>query len=271
VKVSPGEDRVLGVGGDPVHVVRGGDAVPVDIGAERGEVGDVDLELVAHVDLDPGSGDLAVVGPPSTNLPGSTSHSITSAVNSKTLVPSALISTGSSGWLPLSSVSAGKASIDSIIAMSICSGVMSSWLWWLVSATSAHDELCLHPRLPVTGDRTENRVCPRLQLTDRERGGLPAGDVVGNRTSFEGEVVDLPTGVGQLERDIPGRDRQGSRDGELGKFHLGGDGIGPLRGGGAVACSAGGSPYGRHHGQGDGEYPEAGEEHQEAVEGFSAG
>ena len=58
-----GGDQLLGERGDAVLAVGDVDAVPVDVGPERQLVGDLDLDLVADVEVDAGSGHHPVVGP----------------------------------------------------------------------------------------------------------------------------------------------------------------------------------------------------------------
>ncbi len=74
-----------------------------------------------------------------TVLPGLTSQSMIDAVRSKCLVPSAR-TVGASGWLPSPLVAAGKAAIESIIALSISAPsavVMAAWSAALMSIDSA--------------------------------------------------------------------------------------------------------------------------------------
>ena len=121
-------DEVLGDRRDAVLVVGQVDAVPVDVGADRQLVGELDLDGVADGEVDARAGDLAVVGPRlDERCRATTSQSTIDVVSSKCLVPSARI-VGSSGWLPRPAVSAGKARTDSIIAWSIAtpsSGVIA--------------------------------------------------------------------------------------------------------------------------------------------------
>src|SRR4051794_33117920 len=65
----------------------------------------------------------------STDLPGSTSHLVTAAVTSKTLVPSGA-TVGGNSWPPRPAVLAGKAAVRSCMALSIWSADIT----WLATA-----------------------------------------------------------------------------------------------------------------------------------------
>ena len=69
VRLAAGHE-VLGDRGDAVLVVGDVDAVPVDVGADRELVGDLDLDLVADVEIDARSGDHPVVRPGLHDLAG---------------------------------------------------------------------------------------------------------------------------------------------------------------------------------------------------------
>ena len=83
-----------------------------------------------------GPGTIPLYVQASTIRPGSTSHGSIEAVSSKRLVPSGRIS-GSSTWLPMPSVSAGKARIESTIAWSSASQSVSLPRSWPATSTSS--------------------------------------------------------------------------------------------------------------------------------------
>ena len=194
--------------------------------------------------------------------PGRTSQSMTDAVSSKRLVPSAWTS-GASGWLPSPSVSAGNAMIDSIIAWSCCCalggggrviGVPGRRRAGAHRRSAATDrQLGRHAGFGVSGDRAVDLVRAGLQLADVELGARAGIEIVGDQVlSSHREVVDHRPVVADRQRAGRGDLRGGQVDGELGQVgfdRLPGHGAGVVIGGAQSQTDADDARQGGEHGE----------------------